>query len=47
MSEYCYQCEDCGEFKEHCKCELGFKDPMAYAKSLGPCELMEEMRNPY
>lgn len=28
MSEYCYQCTHCGQFKEYCKCQE-FQDPMA------------------
>lgn len=41
MSEYCYQCEGCGNFREDCKCK-SFIDPMAYWKSLSPEELMME-----
>lgn len=40
MSEYCYQCEKCGEFKEYCKCKQGFQDPMEFWKSQDPRELM-------
>ncbi len=42
MSEYCYQCEGCGLFKEECKCRE-FQDPMKYWKSLSPIELKMEM----
>lgn len=40
MSEYCYLCEECNQFREFCNCKDGFKDPMAYWKSLSPEELM-------
>ena len=43
MSEYCYQCEGCGEFRELCRCKQGFQDPMEYWKSLSNLELMESM----
>lgn len=41
MSEYCYKCIDCGEFKEECICER-FKDPMELWRNMTPEELMEE-----
>ncbi len=48
MSEYCYQCQDCGEFKGQCQCER-FSDPMEQWKDMTMEELMMEeikMREP-
>lgn len=45
MSEYCYQCQTCGEFKNDCKCPDGFKDPLEMYKDMSPGEL-EELLNP-
>jgi hypothetical protein len=41
MSEYCYQCLSCGEFREDCKCPK-FEDPMAPYKNRSIEELFEE-----
>ena len=41
MSEYCYQCLSCGEFKEQCKCPK-FEDPMGQYKGMSIEELFEE-----
>lgn len=42
MSEYCYQCLECGEFREYCICRDGFKDPMGRYKEMTIKELMME-----
>lgn len=43
MSEYCYACLGCGNFKEFCTC-INFDDPMEPWRSMGNDELFEEMR---
>ena len=46
MSEYCYQCQGCGQFKEYCKCPE-FDDPMAQFRDMSDLELMESMEERY
>ena len=43
MSEYCYQCEECGCFKEQCMCKTGFKDPMGLYQEMSIQELCEDL----
>ena len=45
MSEYCYQCERCGLFREECRCKE-FADPMGRFKGMSIRELMEEDLSP-
>jgi hypothetical protein len=45
MSEYCYQCLKCGEFKEYCKCPKGFQDPMGPYRDMEYGELVEVVRD--
>lgn len=43
MSDYCYQCDGCGEFREDCKCKGGFKDPMGFWKEQSLEDIKAEM----
>ena len=43
MSEYCYQCLECGHFKEDCICKR-FSDPMAQWRDMSESDLIAEMK---
>lgn len=43
MSEYCYQCLECGRFKEDCICKY-FHDPLEPWKDMTPEKLLLELQ---
>ncbi len=44
MSEYCYQCEGCGNFKENCVCPE-FEDPMGEWREMTNKDIALELKN--
>ncbi len=43
MSEYCYLCMECGNFREDCVCKR-FQDPMERFRNMSREEVAMEMR---
>lgn len=44
MSEYCYQCLECGRFREDCICKR-FQDPLEPYRNMDESELIASLRD--